>query len=104
MSVDDGRGRENRGGGVNFENPICTFLERASALMDMKDDLQKARSILKLSQEKAGHRIGVSLNTYRCWENGTSTPNVENWKAIQKFIRSSKRLEDKKTKTPSALF
>jgi DNA-binding XRE family transcriptional regulator len=72
--------------------------------MDMKDDLQKARNIIGLSQEKAARQIGVSLNAYRCWEKGISTPNEDNWKSIRKFLRSAKRVEDKKQRTPSALF
>ena len=47
--------------------------------------LKVVRRRLALSQEKVAHQMGVSLSTYRRWEQGLAKPTSE---AMQEVLRS----------------
>ena len=46
--------------------------------MDILKDLKKRREEKGLTQIDIAKYIGVSINTYAKWENGTSEPKEEN--------------------------
>ena len=48
------------------------------------DELRKA---LGYSQTKLASKCGVSINTYRNWEYGVTTPNEENMNKLKKALK-----------------
>ena len=51
-----------------------------------KLNIKKRRKELGLSQMELAARVGVSLTTVRTWEYGTSQPNEENRKKLEKVL------------------
>src|SRR6266566_4160120 len=48
--------------------------------------LRKRRHQLGLWQRQAAESLGVSIETYRNWENDRGTPSAGSWKAVVVFL------------------
>ena len=51
-----------------------------------KMDLKKLRTEKGLTQEHMAKLVGVSLVTYRLWENGVTTPRYENAEKLKQVL------------------
>ena len=49
-------------------------------------NLKELREFKKLTQTDVALYCGVSLNAYRNWEIGTSKPNADNLKKLEKLL------------------
>jgi len=49
-------------------------------------DFKKARELLNLTQVDVSKAVGVSVVSYRLWENGGGKPNEENLKKLKKVL------------------
>lgn len=60
-----------------------------SDLIPKKLTLKTLRTIYGLTQEQAGHMVGVSKNVWQNWENGRSYPNIKEINRIEEQFEVS---------------
>lgn len=56
--------------------------------------LKEARKKLKMSQTSVAVKVGVSLTTYRLWEEGAMKPSQENRKKLFKVLGIKEEQEE----------